>query len=81
MIRWIRAHFDGKVIVPDEPVDLPVNTPLRIPLQEGSNGPGRLSSEMIEKRLRALSRLSARVPVPAPALESLHRENLYDERA
>jgi len=24
----IRCHFDGKVIVPDEPVELPVNQPL-----------------------------------------------------
>jgi hypothetical protein len=24
----IRGHFDGKVIVPDEPVDLPRNQPL-----------------------------------------------------
>jgi hypothetical protein len=24
----IRAHFDGKTIVPDEPVDLPTDTPL-----------------------------------------------------
>ncbi len=24
----IRAHFDGKVIIPDEPVDLPTNPPL-----------------------------------------------------
>ena len=26
----VRAHFDGKVIVPDEPVSLPVNTPLDV---------------------------------------------------
>ena len=32
MIRWIRAHFDGKAIVPDEPVDLPVNHPLQVQL-------------------------------------------------
>jgi hypothetical protein len=24
----MKGHFDGKVIVPDEPVDLPVNQPL-----------------------------------------------------
>jgi hypothetical protein len=24
----IKAHFDGKAIVPDEPVDLPMDTPL-----------------------------------------------------
>lgn len=26
----IRAHFDGKVFVPDEPVEVPVNTPVTI---------------------------------------------------
>lgn len=31
----IRAHFDGKVFVPDEPVDIPPNTPVRLTLTEG----------------------------------------------
>lgn len=26
----IRAHFDGKVLVPDEPIQLPVDCPLEI---------------------------------------------------
>jgi hypothetical protein len=26
----IKAHFDGRVLVPDEPVELPVNQPLRV---------------------------------------------------
>ncbi len=30
MTDFITAHFDGKVIVPDEPVQLPVGQPLRI---------------------------------------------------
>ncbi len=30
MKQPIAAHFDGKVIVPDEPVQLPVGKPLRI---------------------------------------------------
>ena len=28
----IRAHFDGKVFVPDEPVNIPANTPVRLVL-------------------------------------------------
>ena len=31
----IRCHYDGKFIVPDEPVDLPVNTPLLIRVDPG----------------------------------------------
>ena len=30
MTSTFTAHFDGKVIVPDEPVDLPINTQLII---------------------------------------------------
>src|SRR6266700_2995508 len=29
----IRAHFDGRVIVPDEPVELPVGEPLEVELK------------------------------------------------
>jgi hypothetical protein len=31
----IRCHFDGKVIVPDEPVDLPVNQQFIIHIEAG----------------------------------------------
>lgn len=27
------GHFDGRVITPDEPVEIPVNTPLRISIE------------------------------------------------
>ena len=30
----IKAHFDGKVLVPDEPLELPANTPLVIEIKE-----------------------------------------------
>lgn len=29
----IKAHFDGKVIVPEEPVNLPTNQPLVVQIQ------------------------------------------------
>jgi hypothetical protein len=29
----VNAHFDGKVIVPDEPLDLPLNEPLMVQIQ------------------------------------------------
>lgn len=31
----IRCHFDGKVIVPDEPVDLPVDQPMLVNVEPG----------------------------------------------
>jgi hypothetical protein len=30
MTLQLKAHFDGKVIVPDEPLDVPVNQPLTV---------------------------------------------------
>jgi hypothetical protein len=33
-----RAHFDGKVIVPDEPVDLPANSSVEVEIR---NSPPR----------------------------------------
>jgi len=32
----IKAHYDGTTIVPDEPVDLPVNEPLELELRQPS---------------------------------------------
>jgi hypothetical protein len=29
-MKTLKAHFDGKVLVPDEPVDLPGNRPLEV---------------------------------------------------
>ena len=41
MTTVFRAHFDGKVFVPDEPVDLPTNCLLEIKVslaEEGETG-------------------------------------------
>jgi hypothetical protein len=29
-MKTVKAHFDGSVLVPDEPVDLPLNHPLEL---------------------------------------------------
>ena len=29
-MKAIKAHYDGHVVVPEEPIDLPVNTPVRV---------------------------------------------------
>jgi len=80
----IRAHFDGKVIVPDEPVDLPVGAPLQVEFRLGSGllpppGEDRLPPEEIKRRLAALKVLrEMAVSGPLVADESLRRENLYE---
>lgn len=33
MTTTIKAHFDGKVLILDEPVDLPLNQPLNLSIQ------------------------------------------------
>jgi hypothetical protein len=35
----IRAHFDGKVFIPDEPVDMPPNTSVRLVLATDNGRP------------------------------------------
>jgi hypothetical protein len=35
----IRAHFDGKFFVPDEPVNVPPNRPLTLRVEELSTAP------------------------------------------
>ena len=77
MTLSIKAHFDGRVIVPDEPVDLPLNTPLELRLIAPAATDGRNG---IEERLRRLERSSGIIGAPAPSAESLRRENLYDEQ-
>lgn len=47
----VRAHFDGRVIVPDEPVDLPVNTPLDVEINP-ANGTQATPAETIRRRVK-----------------------------
>ena len=78
MIVTIRAHFDGKVIVPDEPVDLPVNQPLKVQLRPiAPQG----ATPAADRAREALDRLAARaihgLRIPD---EALRREHLYEDR-
>lgn len=85
----IRAHFDGTVIVPDEPVDLPVNESLELEIKRR----GGVSPEVaaaaeaakdpaeIARRLKALEELVALgVDGTDIPLEMLRREHMYDDR-
>jgi hypothetical protein len=74
----IRAHYDGQVIVPDEPIDLPINETLDIEIQP-SVRPGKELTP--EERRAAFERVVARaIHGLNISDESLRRENLYDER-
>jgi hypothetical protein len=78
MTTTLRAHFDGKVIVPDEPVELPVGQPLRIEVYTASADYSALSPE---ERGAALDRLVVQA-IPGLNIPDavLRRENLYEEQ-
>ena len=67
----IRAHFDGINIIPDEPVDLPVNEPLEFELKAKA---GRSTEqEAAWERLK-----SKRLTGLSISDEALRRENMYE---
>ena len=74
----IKAHFDGKAIVPDEPVNLPAGTPVTVEFAALDT----LSTfGSLEDRLTALNRLaSMALPGLKISDEALRRENLYEDR-
>jgi len=74
MVLKIRAHFDGKVIVPDEPVALPVDQPLVAELTlTGATEPGTTAAE----RQAAFDRLMSRSLTGLNIADgALRRENL-----
>lgn len=78
MTRTILVHYDGRVIVPDEPAGLPVQTPLRASFEWSDPA---CSREAIEDRRRRLEIAKGCISAPAPSAESLRRENLYGDDA
>jgi hypothetical protein len=78
MSAVIRAHFDGKVIIPDEPVDLPIDKPLEIRFREVP----QLLKWDPKKARAAVNRIASRavhgLNIPD---EALRRENMYEDRA
>ena len=68
MTRTITAHFDGKVIIPDEPVQLPVGQKLQVHVEllESSSG-----------RFAALLQFAADLPGAPPDLGAQHDHYLY----
>jgi predicted nucleic acid-binding protein len=79
MTVTIRAHFDGKVIVPDERVTLPRDTPLTVHVE--APAPDMAAAEQGERRAAYdafLARARAR-PVPHLASNALRREAIYED--
>lgn len=70
----IRMRFDGKVFIPEEPVDLPLNEPLDF---EYIPPESKWDPERAKIALRRL--LSKAVDANIP-LEALRRESMYEDR-
>lgn len=60
MTHTITGHFDGKVIIPDQPVKLPVGKRLRIQIDVAASGNGKQPS----KRLKIIGTGKYRSGVP-----------------
>jgi len=79
----IRAHFDGKAIVPDEPVELKANDSLIIDIHRVSNetpvkkDPSQFTPEEQLAALREL--LTLMKDNPDIPLEATRRINMYED--
>ncbi|MBM4050318.1 MAG: hypothetical protein FJ279_34920 [Planctomycetes bacterium] len=68
MTQTIKAHFDGKVIVPDEPVQLPAGQTLRVKVEIAETAPARFGD---------LLRFAAYLPDAPRDLAAQHDHYLY----
>jgi len=68
MSQTISAHFDGKVLIPDEPVQLPVGTPLVLRVE---------ISESTSPRFAEFLQLAADLPDAPTDLATQHDHYLY----
>lgn len=85
MTFHLRAHFDGRVLVPDQLVDLPINQPLELEVtpcgKNGTaNGEAAPTPELIQERLRKLHSIAGKFSGPVLSDEALRRENMYEDR-
>lgn len=77
MTRSILAHFDGRVIVPDEPVDLPTNAPLRLDISRMPTAKETDSGDPIAEQARRIRALEGMFSGPTLPDEALRRESIY----
>jgi len=78
----LKAHFDGKVLVPDEPVDLPLNCALEVHVMSAPNSqPAADSSKDGKTPLQRLADVAKRFPAPDRSRAdgaAQHDHYLYD---
>jgi hypothetical protein len=72
-----RGHFDGQVIVLDEPAELPVDEPLEIEVRRSDGGGA--SADAIAGRRRRLRLYCGHLAGPELPPSAFDRETLYHE--
>jgi hypothetical protein len=86
MARTISAHFDGKVIVPDEPIDLPAGQRVYVlvypaepekPAGPADGTPPATGTEPGSSKFAWLEDIVADLPDAPPDLSSQHDHYLY----
>ncbi|HSI36135.1 MAG: hypothetical protein ACAI43_04480 [Phycisphaerae bacterium] len=78
----IKAHYDGKTIVPDEPVDLPAGAEVTVEFRRREAPPAAPVFPMgsdEERRAALESFFSMTVPGLSIPDEALRRENMYSD--
>jgi len=90
MADYIKAHFDGRVFVPDEPVNLRPGQAVQVQPEQpvGPSGNGAPPSPAtrpeddpaIRDRLDRFRAFAGRSSIGGVPLESMRRENLYGNR-
>jgi hypothetical protein len=70
----IRAHFDGKAFVPDEPVNVPVNQPVTLHFESAAEVTGPV---VVEEQLKALAELEKMAEDKGSLDVDWSRENIY----
>jgi hypothetical protein len=80
MTVTIRAHFDGKVIIPDEPADLPVGRPLSVSVNVTDAQPAESTLAEQQAAYDALMERVRTRPVPTLPVDATRRESIYEDR-
>ena len=68
MSNTFSAHYDGKVIIPDQPVSLPIGQTLQLRVETAADQPGQFAD---------LAKFAADLPDSPGDLSSRHDHYLY----
>jgi hypothetical protein len=79
----IRAHFHGKVFIPDQPVDLPTNEPVTRTISSILAEKPRMTPDEIEKLIEEMDKLAAETPAAGDvdwSRDSIYSGSIDDPR-